>query len=182
VAFAVAAAAQGVSIASLVNPSPLSLVPGFEPDETSPLGVKRDDRLKLAPCGLTRITRHPLILPVVPWGLANAALAGWHTVDVSLFAGLAAYSIAGCKAQDLRVEASSQVGTVFSTGEDGNNALAAFYRETSFVPFGAVIDGRQSLAEAWREIPKGGLIGGAVLGAAVEWATLVLWVGVPPPP
>ena len=74
--FAAATGAQAISIASLLNPSPLSLVPGFEADETALGGIKRDDRLKLRPYGLTRITRHPLILPVVPWGAANALLAG----------------------------------------------------------------------------------------------------------
>ena len=74
--FAAATGAQAISIASLLNPSPLSLVPGFEADETALGGIKRDDRRKLRPYGLTRITRHPLVLPVVPWGAANALLAG----------------------------------------------------------------------------------------------------------
>ena len=74
--FAAATGAQAISIASLLNPSPLSLVPGVEEDETALGGIKRDDRRKLRPYGLTRITRHPLILPVVPWGAANALLAG----------------------------------------------------------------------------------------------------------
>ena len=144
-AFAVASMAQAISIASLVNPSPLSLVPGFKKDEGALGGVRRDDTLKLAACGLTRITRHPLILPVVPWGIANAALAGLHTPDVALFIGLAVYSLFGCYAQDLRVEASNQVGTVFNDG-----ALADFYASTSFVPFGAIADGRQSFQQARR--------------------------------
>ena len=76
--FAAATGAQAISIASLLNPSPLSLVPGFEADASALGGVKRDDSLKLRPYGLTRITRHPLILPVVPWGAANALLAGAH--------------------------------------------------------------------------------------------------------
>lgn len=180
-AFAVASAAQAISIASLVNPSPLSLVPGFEEDDEAIGGVKRDDALKLVPRGLTRITRHPLILPVVPWGLANAALAGWHAPDVGLFCGLALYALAGCKAQDLRVEASNQVGTVFSdsaTGSDG--ALTAFYRDTSFAPFGAILDGRQSLAQARAEVPLSALAGGLVVGAAIEWAFLQ-WIGIEMP-
>ena len=181
-AFALASIAQGISIASLVNPSPLSLVPGFEQDDDALGGLKRDDGLKLAPRGLTRITRHPLILPVVPWGISNAALAGWHAPDVALFVGLAVYALAGCKAQDLRVEASNQVGTVFSddaTGGDG--ALGAFYRDTSFVPFGAIADGRQSLEAVGREVPTGGLLVSLALGAAIEWATLS-WMGVVAPP
>lgn len=39
--FAVAAGAQGISLASLANPSPLSLVPSFEGDEDAALGVSR---------------------------------------------------------------------------------------------------------------------------------------------
>lgn len=173
--FAVAAVAQGAAIASLSNPSPLSLVPSFDVDEDAPLGVSRDDRRKLSPYGLTRITRHPLILPVVPWGLANAALAGWHAPDVALFGGLAIYAVAGCKAQDLRVESSNQVGTVF---EDG--ALTAFYRDTSFLPFAAIADGRQSLTHAWSEVSPAALLAGFVLGSIIEWATLK-WIGIEPP-
>jgi uncharacterized membrane protein len=174
-AFAIASAAQGMSIASLVNPSPLSLVPGFEKDDAALGGVRRDDTLKLAAFGLTRVTRHPLILPVVPWGLANAALAGFHTSDVALFIGLAAYALAGCYAQDLRVEASNQVGTVFN-----NDALTDFYASTSFVPFGAIADGRQSFEQARREVPWAGLAVGLLLGGAIEWAMLE-WIGIDPP-
>ena len=175
-AFGVASCAQGVSIASLAQPSPLSLVPGFVPNEGVGLGVVRDDDLKLRPAGLTRITRHPLILPVVPWGVANALLAGGRTVDLALFLGLAAYAVAGCKAQDLRVEASAQVGTTFK-----DSALDDFYASTSFVPFAACRDGRQSLEAAVKEIPVGAAAGGLAIGAAVEWLTLTQWVGLAPP-
>ena len=176
--FATASLAQGISIASLFNPSPLSLVPGFESDTASPLGVRRDDRLKLTALGLTRITRHPLILPVVPWGAANACLAGGNDVDFALFLGLAAYAVFGCLAQDARVSSSAQVGTVLNP-KDG--ALNRFYSETSFLPFGACLDGRQDLAAALREVPPLALPIGLVAGAAVEWATLQWWVGVGPP-
>lgn len=74
--------------------------------------VRRDDGRKLSPCGLTRLTRHPLILPVVPWGCANALLAGGHAPDLALFGGLALYAVAGCYAQDLRAQASAQVGAL----------------------------------------------------------------------
>jgi len=175
--FACASAAQGISIASLVNPSPLSLVPGFEADDGSLLGVKRDDRLKLTPTGLTRITRHPLILPVIPWGVSNALLAGAHAPDLVLFLGLATYAVAGCKAQDLRVEASNQVGTYF---EDGG-ALKEFFRDTSFVPFGAIVGGRQKIDDVVREVPWAALGAGVLLGALIEWATLEWWIGVSVP-
>ena len=173
--FAAAAAAQGVSIASLFNPSPLSLVPAFDTDDDSPLGVRRDDTRKLAAAGLTRITRHPLILPVVPWGVANALLTGGHACDLAIFVGLSLYALAGCRAQDVRVAQQAQVGTVF---EDG--ALNRFYQDTSFLPFGAVLDGRQSLDAALREVPAAAVAAGLVLGGAVEWTTLQ-WIGVGPP-
>ena len=121
------------------------------------------------------ITRHPLILPVVPWGIANAALAGLHTPDVALFIGLAVYSLFGCYAQDLRVEGSNQVGTVFNDG-----ALADFYASTSFVPLVAIADGRQSFQQARQEIPWNGLASGLLLGGAIEWATL-RWIGIDVP-
>ena len=107
---------------------------------------------------------------------SNAVLTGMHEADIALFVGLAIYAVAGCKAQDLRVEASAQVGTVFNDG-----ALRDFYRDTSFVPFGACADGRQSLSVALQEIPKGGLVASLIVGAAIEWATLQ-WIGVSPPP
>mmetsp|Transcript_12359 Transcript_12359/g.20994 ORF Transcript_12359/g.20994 Transcript_12359/m.20994 type:complete len:305 (+) Transcript_12359:24-938(+) len=135
--FACAVGSLAVSLASLKNPSPLSLVPGFEPDEDAPLGLRRDDSLKLRAYGLTRVTRHPLILPVVPWGFANALLTGGRAADVILFLGLGLYALAGCYAQDLRASAAAEVGTVFAKGD-----LTSFYADTSFVPFAAILDGR----------------------------------------
>ena len=194
VLFGVASVALGISLASLVNPSPLSLVPGFQADPSAPLQLKRDDSLKLRPYGLTRITRHPLILPVVPWGLANALLTGGRAADVVLFFGLALYALVGCYAQDLRAAEAAEVGTVFAKGD-----LTAFYATTSFVPFQAILDGRQRSpiafgsggsgaaiaaggdadddgggTEGWlfREVPWLYLAGGVVAGAVLEAATL----------
>mmetsp|Transcript_2422 Transcript_2422/g.6511 ORF Transcript_2422/g.6511 Transcript_2422/m.6511 type:complete len:314 (-) Transcript_2422:605-1546(-) len=80
--YAIATLSGAFSLASLVNASPLGLMPSFRAqtgDETNTsgtaadvpagntlLGIARDDALKFDPTGLTRITRHPLILPVVP--------------------------------------------------------------------------------------------------------------------
>ena len=61
-----------------------------------------------------------------------------------------------------------------------DRALEAFYRDTSFMPFAACLDGRQSWEAAWRELPSAALPVGLVAGAAVEWATLQ-WMGVTPP-
>mmetsp|Transcript_2130 Transcript_2130/g.4575 ORF Transcript_2130/g.4575 Transcript_2130/m.4575 type:complete len:329 (+) Transcript_2130:28-1014(+) len=169
--FTLASAAEAVSLASLANPSPLSLVPGFSEDAESPLKLRRDDSLKLSAVGLTRITRHPLILPVVPWGLANAALVGGRVCDALLFGGLAVYAIAGCAAQDARAARAEQIGTVFSDGD-----LRGFYETTSFLPFGAILDGRQSLDAAVSEVPWFALAAGYMAGCAIETATLN-WLG-----
>ena len=68
------------------------------------------------------------------------------------------------------------MGTCFDDG-----ALTQFYSATSFVPFGACLDGRQSLGVALREVPAQALAVGLLAGGAVEWATLTQWMGVVPP-
>jgi uncharacterized membrane protein len=165
--FAVATVAQGCSVASLLNPSPLSLVPGFRSDAAAPFGLARDDSLKLSPYGLTRITRHPLILPVVPWGLSNAVLVGGRSCDLLFFGGLALYALVGCKAQDERAAAAAEVGTVFARGD-----LSVFYETTSFVPFMALVDGRQRFADVLAEVQWAYLAAGVALGGLLEAATL----------
>ena len=69
-----------------------------------------------------------------------------------------------------------QVGTVFQDG-----SLAEFYRETSFLPFGAVADGRQRLDDVSQEVSWSAFAAGIVVGGAIECATLAWWVGVPVP-
>jgi uncharacterized membrane protein len=175
--FCVAAASSGASIASLFNASPLSLVPGFTAttsktdSQEASLPLQRNDLLKLSPKGLTRITRHPLIFPVVPWGVATCQLQGSHTADVLLFGGLALYSVLGCVAQDLRViRQEGSVGTSFS--DTSLDSLQDFYQSTSFVPFGAVWDGRQSMSDILQEVPWLGFAGGCVVGVYLEHAIL----------
>eukprot|EP00548_Thalassiothrix_antarctica_P015931 CAMPEP_0194179328 /NCGR_PEP_ID=MMETSP0154-20130528/12805_1 /TAXON_ID=1049557 /ORGANISM="Thalassiothrix antarctica, Strain L6-D1" /LENGTH=380 /DNA_ID=CAMNT_0038894647 /DNA_START=105 /DNA_END=1243 /DNA_ORIENTATION=+ len=139
--YAVATLAGAFSLASLVNASPLGLMPSFrqknDDDGASVptgggtmvpttagdtlLGITRDDALKFDPKGLTRITRHPLILPVVPWGVATSVLVGGQPSDAILFGGLSLYAIAGCYCQDLRVlREEGSVGTVFFSSNNGD--------------------------------------------------------------
>lgn len=214
--FAVATLAGAFSLASLVNASPLGLMPSFRQKDESEneeivapvatgrtmasasvtatatgdtlLGITRDDSLKFDPRGLTRITRHPLILPVVPWGIATSVLAGGRPAETILFGGLSLYAIAGCYCQDLRVlREEGSVGTVFFGSNDSereeeyvaadanarapttprphphpiagtvtidpNQKLASFYEQTSFLPFQALLDGRQSWDSTLREFP-----------------------------
>ena len=183
VCIAVAALSLGASGASLFNASPLGLMPGFEAasgetggsvkmtPESSPVGLRRDDVIKFKVRGLTRITRHPLILPVMPWGIATSYLAGGRSCDFILFAGLSAYAVAGCAAQDLRVsKKEGSVGTVFrprNSSEEGD-MLATFFKQTSFVPFGAVLDGRQQLTDILREVPWIAFVVGTGFGVYEE--------------
>ena len=186
-----AALSLGAAIASLFNASPLGLMPAFEEgishdddDDRAILvaGLRRDDTLKFTARGLTRITRHPLILPVVPWGFATSYLAGGRLCDYILFSGLSIYAMLGCYAQDLRVtREEGSVGTVFGTEKGGNedNAertrLRLFFEETSFIPFNAVLDGRQSLNDICREVPWLQFFVGTVFGVFIEEKLLQLF-------
>jgi len=181
----IAALGFGAAIASLFNASPLGLMPSFEAEgNDNTTIIRRDDTLKFLTRGFTRITRHPLILPVVPWGFATAYLSGGRTCDYILFGGLSIYAIAGCYAQDLRViKEEGSVGTVFGTeqGRDNDNdeddersQLKLFFEQTSFVPFKAVLDGQQSLEDIGREAPWLQFVAGTVLGLFAEEKILQL--------
>mmetsp|Transcript_4216 Transcript_4216/g.6043 ORF Transcript_4216/g.6043 Transcript_4216/m.6043 type:complete len:351 (+) Transcript_4216:2290-3342(+) len=173
--FGIASISYAASIASLFNASPMSLVPSFEKNENdsessaSIAGIRRNDAYKLEPKGLTRISRHPLILPVVPWGLSTSYLAGGTTSDFLLFGGLALYAIAGCACQDLRIiRKEGSVGTVMRTSRDIGTSLENFYMNTSFIPFAAVADGRQSMNVLVKELPIIPLIVGIPIGILIQ--------------
>jgi uncharacterized membrane protein len=149
-----------------------------ERDVATIVGLRRDDTLKFTTRGLTRITRHPLILPVVPWGFATAYLAGGRLCDCILFGGLSLYAIAGCYAQDLRaIREEGSVGTVLQTESrlkdtEERTRLRAFFAETSFVPFKAVLDGRQNLDDVIMEAPWFQFIVGTLAGVLIEMEIL----------
>ena len=193
-----AALSFGASIASIFNASPLGLMPSFEAQASSSSssssggqqilssastpgdtlgGIRRDNSLKFTAKGLTRITRHPLILPVVPWGIATSYLAGNRPCDAILFCGLALYAMAGCFAQDLRViREEGSVGTVFKptdSAEEGQQ-LRSFFQKTSFVPCAAVVDGRQNFGDVVAEVPWLGFVAGTGLGWLLEEKILQL--------
>lgn len=203
----IAALSLGASIASLVNPSPLGLMPGFEWNQdddddddgmntttttttTTNAGIlTRKDSNKLNVRGLTRITRHPLILPVVPWGIATSYLAGGRLCDYIFFTGLSLYAIVGCAAQDMRVyKKEGSVGTVFFLPKQDNDdddekdnddnveqeRLLIFLEQTSFVPFGAVLEGRQRMQDILQEVPWVIFMVGSVLGVFLQWQILHL--------
>ena len=67
------------------------------------------------------------------------ALAGAHPPDLVIFLGLAVYAVAGCKAQDLRVESSNQVG----------GTLLGCLRATHYV-----LEAASELAPTYRSSPQ----------------------------
>jgi uncharacterized membrane protein len=176
--FGIASLSFAASIASLFNASPMSLMPSFQKISDKEgnagtgniAGIQRNDAVKMEPKGLTRITRHPLILPVVPWGVATSFLAGGRTSDFVLFSGLSLYAIAGCACQDLRViRNEGSVGTVMKAdSNEVRTMLDMFYAKTSFVPFGAIFDGRQSAHDLFREFPIIPFMIGIPVGALIQ--------------
>lgn len=178
--YVIASLASGISIASLINPSPLSLVPVYEQSSgqdknNNASKIRRNDSKKLQVYGLTRITRHPLILPVVPWGIATAMIMGGHTRDFLLFGVLSIYAIAGCAAQDLRVSREEgSVGTVFNPD---SSSLQEFFQQTSFVPFQAVLESRQSIDDIVKEFPWWALLAGTAIGYLIQQVFISYLVG-----
>jgi uncharacterized membrane protein len=98
--------------------------------------------------GVLRVTRHPLMIGFVCFGLSHLLVTGWLT-DVAFFGSFTVLGIAGAMHQDRRK--CVEVGPSY----------AAFCRETSLVPFAAILAGRQKLVR--REIPLAGLAVGAGL-------------------
>jgi uncharacterized membrane protein len=90
------------------------------------------------PYGIERVTRHPFFMGVTLFGLGHMLLAT-HLAGTVFFAGFAALSIAGARAQDRKLAA--------RRGE----AYSAYLGATSLVPFGAVLAGRQRVV--LRELP-----------------------------
>lgn len=104
-------------ILGVANPSPLS--------ELMARGA-------VGATGALRITRHPLFMGV---GLAGAAhgLVNPAPIDRAFFGGMALYALLGCAHQDWRKR------------RTGDPALARLFAETSYLPFVAILQGRNRL-------------------------------------
>lgn len=102
--------------------------------------------------GLTRITRHPLFMGIALWALSHLLLNGFVN-DLLFFGGLLAFSLAGAAHQDARKRVTDR------------ERLAAFFAETSFWPFAAILAGRNRVA--WGELPWIGLVIGAAAAAGI---------------
>lgn len=105
--------------------------------------------------GIERVSRHPFFAGMALFALAHLLLAT-HLVGTVFFTGLALLATAGAWHQDRKLLARR------------GPAYASYVASTSFIPFAAIIVGRQPLL--WRELPlRAFAVGLALAGAARLW-------------
>ncbi len=125
---------------SLATPSPSSMAP-----------AKQEAR------GVLRITRHPMNMALAGWGLAHT-LANGTVGDVAFFGSFVAVGVVGAYHMDARLR--RQRGPQFTE----------FCDQTSVLPFGAIIRGRNRLAADELSFPLAAI-------AIVVFAVVVLFHG-----
>ena len=86
-----------------------------------------------SPRGIQRVTRHPMNLAFAVFGVAHI-LSNPFASDWVFFGGFVAYAVVSSIHQDKRTAAS------------GREEIREFQAATSWVPFGAIVTGRQRLA------------------------------------
>ena len=102
--------------------------------------------------GLGRVTRHPLFMSLAVWASAHLVVNGFAS-DVAFFGGFVLYAVLGCAHQDARKRATEGA------------RLAGYFAETSLLPFGAILGGRNRLVVS--ELPWPALAGSAALSTAI---------------
>jgi uncharacterized membrane protein len=120
-------------VASLINPNPASL--GAPPGSGHAHGI-------------LKITRHPGFVAFSLFGLAHILMNGWLG-DVIFFGMFPVLGIIGGVHQDQR-----KLGEI---GETYHQLMA----ETSFIPFGAILSGRQKFT--FGDVPWIGIAGGVAV-------------------
>lgn len=126
---------------------------GFSsPNPVSALMDRAGGRSGSGAAGALRITRHPAFMGVALAGLSHV-LVNPAAIDRAFFGGMAIYSVLGCAHQDWRRR------------RTGGSELAAFFAETSFLPFVAIATGRNRLV--LRELRPLVLVGAAGLYVAI---------------
>ena len=127
------------------------------PMELTAQGVPRPTRL-------ARITRHPFFVGLALLAIVHVVLAS-HATGTVFFAGLALFPILGSWHQDRKLLAAKGA------------AYAAYCRETSVIPFAAIIAGRTGFAA--RDLPVVPLVIGVLGAVALRWAhpVLLAWDG-----
>jgi uncharacterized membrane protein len=115
----------------------------------SPPPSSASHRGSAAARGLTRITRHPVSATFFLLGLAHVLVLGKGS-DLAFFGGWCIWTLLATRHQDAR-----------KSRQDAG--YARMRRETSFIPFFAVLRGRQRLDRAFNELRWLGVLIGAVL-------------------
>ncbi len=120
-------------VASLINPNPASM--------GAPQGTGHAS-------GILKITRHPGFVGFALFGLAHILMNGWLG-DIIFFGMFPVLGIIGGIHQDRR--------KLTELGESYGQLMA----ETSIIPFGAIIAGRQKFT--FGDVPWIGIVGGAAV-------------------
>ncbi len=104
--------------------------------------------------GITRITRHPMLVAFAVWAGLHA-LAGGDAASLLFFGAFLVTSLAGMPSLDAKLERRAP------------GVWTAFLRATSIVPFAAILQGRNRLVlgEIGWQAPLGGLLLWALLFA-----------------
>jgi uncharacterized membrane protein len=139
-----------IFVASLINPNPGGLgAPQTRSTEAH---------------GVLKITRHPGFVAFTLFGLAHLLMNGWLG-DVIFFATFPALGILGGIHQDAR--------KIRELGE----SYREFKAKTSFVPFAALISGRQQLTS--HDVPWAAIGAGTVLTIAIVALHPIIFGGHP---
>lgn len=92
--------------------------------------------------GCTGITRHPVLTGFFVWGCANL-IGRAHPAEFLFWAGMTAFSVVGALHQDSRMwETRPEI----------------MMKRTSLVPFGAILEGKQSIHQTIEELKPGPLL------------------------
>lgn len=121
------------------------LVAGLATASPAAVGHRRVLPRAPAPRGIQKVTRHPVLIAIALWAALHLATNG-DLASVILFGGLLVLALGGIAHLEARRRA------------DDGEAWAAFARESSVVPFAALVAGRTrvSLAEiGWNRVAAG---------------------------
>jgi uncharacterized membrane protein len=119
-------------------------------------GVPATDR---PASGVLRITRHPMMWSFALWAMVHATLSGSQPT-VILAAGIGVLALVGAAHQDAKKR--RLMGGVW----------ARYERETSYLPFGAQLSGRQPWRAVWPGVVP--VVGGVALWAGLTFVHPVL--------
>lgn len=133
---------------SLMPVACVFLVAGLTTPNPSAIGSDTPRVAARGPRGIVKVTRHPVMWAIGLWGMLHL-LANGDAAGMILFAGMTAVALGGAAAQDHKKRL--LLGSAWET----------FARQTSFVPFLAII--RQRVHVALREVGYGRIAGGFAL-------------------